>query len=133
MRAEGVVAPRATRRETGGEFGIAVGIATLGSLGSLVYRAQLADTVAAGVPAGAAASARESIAAAVLTAGRLPGQPGADLLETARAAFTTGLNAVAGVGAVLFVGLAVVSAVVLRRGTAGTDAAAAEATAPVPA
>ena len=31
--------------ETGGEFGIALGIATLGSLGTIIYRNQLVDTV----------------------------------------------------------------------------------------
>jgi len=102
--------------EASGEFGIAVGVAALGSLGTFVYRDELADTVPANVPTEAAHTARESITAAVGAAQHLPGQLGADLLDRAQAAFTTGLNTVGGVGAVILLILAVLAATVLRHG-----------------
>ncbi|WP_219461785.1 MFS transporter [Nonomuraea rhizosphaerae] len=85
--------------ETSGEFGIAVGVALLGSLGTAVYRSQL--------PAGLG-SARESVTAAVAT-GR------ADVIELARTAFTGGLNVVALVGAGTFLVLAVLTMTALRH------------------
>ncbi|MEZ0070953.1 MFS transporter [Planotetraspora sp. GP83] len=96
--------------ETGGEFGVALGVASLGTLGTVIYRSQLADTVPAGVPAHVADIARESITAAVTAAAQLPGQLGTALLDGARAAFTSGLNVVGGVGAVVFIGLVIAAA-----------------------
>ena len=111
----------ASMSETSGEFGIALGIATLGTLGTVVYRSELHDSIPAGVPAQAAHAARESIASAVATAGHLPA-----LLDAARAAFTSGLNAVAGVGAAVFAVLAVLTLIVLRgRGEAAPAESAA--------
>ncbi|MGI5237264.1 MFS transporter [Dactylosporangium sp. CA-139066] len=98
--------------ETSGEFGIAVGIATLGSLGTLVYRTVL------DLPPGAPAAARGSLTAAVQLASGVPG-----LLDAARAAFTTGLNAVGVVGALIFFGLAVTAALTLRTRPAAPDPA----------
>jgi MFS transporter, DHA2 family, multidrug resistance protein len=80
----------------------------MGSLGTLIYRAELSDTT---VPD----AARESLTAAVTVAQNLPTRLASDLLGTARAAFTTGLNAVALAGAVIFAALAVTVAVVLGR------------------
>ena len=106
--------------ETSAEFGIALGVATLGSLGTVVYRGQLADVVA-GLPTGVADTARESLIAAVTAARELPGPLGADLVAGARTAFTTGLNVVAFVGAVVFACLAIVTAVALRRNASPTE------------
>ena len=99
--------------ETSGEFGVALGVATLGSLATIVYRAHL--IVPAGTPAAAGHAAREGITAATGAAGHLPGALGADLLDGARAAFTAGLTTVAGVGAAVFVGLAVLAAIAFRH------------------
>ena len=107
--------------ETSGEFGIALGVATLGSLGTFVYRDQLAGAV----PAETAGVARESIAAAVATAQQLPTQLATQLMDGASAAFTTGFNVVAVVGAVIFAALAVVTATVFRQ---AAEAPATEAT-----
>jgi DHA2 family multidrug resistance protein-like MFS transporter len=101
--------------ETSGEFGVALGVAALGSVATVVYRGQLPETMPTGVPATTAAIARESITAAVPAARQLPGPLGTGLLDAAREAFTAGLNTVAGVGAALFIGLAVLAAVVLRH------------------
>jgi DHA2 family multidrug resistance protein-like MFS transporter len=100
--------------EASGEFGVAVGVATLGTLGAAVYRSRLGATMPAAVPADAAHAAREGIAAALVAAQHLPVQAGADLLHSARAAFTAGLNTVAVVGAATFIALAILAAIVLR-------------------
>jgi DHA2 family multidrug resistance protein-like MFS transporter len=112
----------ASIQETGGEFGIALGIATLGSLGTVVYRNQLAGTVPTGVPDQAVDAAGEGITAAVAAAQQLPGPLSADLLDAARAAFTAGLNVVGGVGAAIFLWLAVTAAAALRHVRAGGEA-----------
>jgi DHA2 family multidrug resistance protein-like MFS transporter len=101
--------------ETSGEFGVALGVATMGSLGTLVYRSQLAGTLPADVPAAAAHLARESVPAAVAAAQQLPAPLGAALLDAAHVAFTAGLNTVASVGAITFVTLAVLAVAALRR------------------
>ena len=99
--------------ETSGEFGIALGVATIGSLAGAVYRTEF--TAPTSVPADLAAAARESITGAVSAAAQLPGADSADLLASARDAFTTGLNMAGGFGAALFLVMAVVAATVLRN------------------
>lgn len=97
--------------ETSGEFGIAVGIAALGSLAAVVYRGQIADAVPADLPADAAAAVHEGIATATAYAGQL----GPEVVRAVNASFTTGMNAVTAVGAAIFIALAVLCAVVLRK------------------
>ena len=99
--------------ETSGEFGIAFGVASIGSIGTAVYRDQL--TVPSGVPATAAAEATEGIEGAVRVAGHLPGPMGADLLESAQSAFTSGLTTAGVIGTVSFFVLAVVALATLRH------------------
>jgi DHA2 family multidrug resistance protein-like MFS transporter len=95
----------ASLMETSAEFGIAMGVATLGTLGAAVYRGSF--TAPATVPAEAADAARESITAAGGAAAGLPALPAAELLDAARASFASGLNTVGAVGAAIFVVLAV--------------------------
>jgi DHA2 family multidrug resistance protein-like MFS transporter len=102
----------ASLNETSGEGGIALGVAMLGSLGTFAYQRSL--EVPAGLPDGVAEQARQSVTAAVVAAGQLPGQLGEDLASAAKAAFTTGLDVVAVVGAVVFVACAVMAAIRLR-------------------
>ncbi|MEV7419046.1 MFS transporter [Streptomyces sp. NPDC089919] len=97
--------------ETGQEFGGALGMALLGSLGTAVYRADLD---------GADPAARETLGGAVATAGRLGGTAGEQLLGAAREAFVHGMQYAALGGAVLLLGTAALAAVLLR----GTGAAA---------
>ncbi|AXB47387.1 MFS transporter [Amycolatopsis albispora] len=105
--------------ETGGEFGIAMGVATMGVIGTAVYRGQMDDvTVPAGVPVEAADAARESIAGAAAAAQSVPGEAGAALLSVARDAFSTSLNVTVTVSASLAVLLAIVAATVLRHAPA---------------
>ncbi|GAB3831774.1 MFS transporter [Kribbella italica] len=102
----------ASLNETSGEGGIALGIAVLGSLGTLAYRQNL--DLPAGLPSGVADQATQSVTGAVAAAGQLPGQLGGDLAAAAKAAFSSGLDLVAGVGAVIFLGCAVMAAIRLR-------------------
>nr|WP_279581303.1 hypothetical protein [Fodinicola feengrottensis] len=87
----------ASMSETASELGISLGIAVLGSVSNAVYRGQA-------LPGGA----RESLAAAV--AANVP----ADVLDTARAAFTSGFHAAGWIGAVVVAILAVAVAVSFR-------------------
>ena len=106
----------ASIQETGGEFGVAMGVATDGQPRHLRLPVGAGpDAAPAGLPAAAAASARDSVAAAIATAQHLPGALGDQLAEAARTAFTSGLNAVGLAGAVIFAGLTVLAATVLRR------------------
>ena len=103
----------ASMSETSAEFGIAVGVAGLGSLATFVYRGQLAP-FAADHASGATTSALDSLAGAVRAASTLPADAARELVTAAQAAFTTSLNVVAGVGAVLFVVCAFFALRVLR-------------------
>jgi MFS transporter, DHA2 family, multidrug resistance protein len=93
--------------EMSGEFGIALGVAVLGSSGAAVYRGQVA--VPADVPTDAATAARESITGAVSVSSQFP-----DLLASAREAFTSGLHVAAAVGVVLFAAMALLAVTTLR-------------------
>ncbi|MEV6492507.1 MFS transporter, partial [Actinoplanes sp. NPDC051633] len=66
--------------QTNSEFGYALGIAVMGSLGTFVYRTRIADDLPSGLPGTAADTARESITGAVTVAGELPGRLGAAVL-----------------------------------------------------
>lgn len=103
----------ASLSETGGELGVALGIATLGTLGAAVYSNQV--LIPPGVPSEAAEASRESIANATSEASALPGQLASDLLGNAREAFSTGLGAAAATAVVLYVLLAVLAFITLRR------------------
>ncbi|GAB2957240.1 MFS transporter [Micromonospora polyrhachis] len=99
--------------ETSGELGVALGLATLGSLGAAAYRDQL--VLPDGVPGRLAETARESLAGAIAASGQLSTGSAAALVDSARGAFTSGLNVVGGVGALLFLALAILAVATLRR------------------
>jgi MFS transporter, DHA2 family, multidrug resistance protein len=101
--------------QTGWEFGGALGIAVLGSIGIALYRSGMADVVPAGVAPQAAAAARDTLGGAVGVAVRLPADLDAALLDAARASFTQGLHVAAAVSIAVAVGLAIVVAVRLRE------------------
>jgi DHA2 family multidrug resistance protein-like MFS transporter len=88
--------------ETGAEFGGALGMAVLGSVGTTVYRHEM--------PASAPAAARETLGGALAVADHVPG-----LATAARAAFTSGMQGAAIAGAAIFAGAAVLAAVTLRE------------------
>jgi DHA2 family multidrug resistance protein-like MFS transporter len=91
--------------ESSGEFGFAIGIAVLGSIGTAVYRSQI--SVPGSVPASAATTVRDSITGAVSAAAGLPPQLADAVLTAARSAYTTSLHVAAAVSAVVLVGVAI--------------------------
>jgi DHA2 family multidrug resistance protein-like MFS transporter len=101
--------------ETGAELGGALGIAILGSLGTAVYRSELANRLPAGVPSEAGQMARDTLGAAVIVAEQLPEQIGQALLAIARDAFVQGLHLAAGISAAIAIGAAVMAVTLLRR------------------
>jgi DHA2 family multidrug resistance protein-like MFS transporter len=104
----------ASLQSTSGELGVALGIAILGSVGVAVYRGDVAvPSDIAGTPAGDAA--RETVSGALTVAQNLPSQVAGSLVDSARAAFTSGLNTVAVVCVVAFLGLAVLALGTLRH------------------
>ncbi|WP_412543660.1 MFS transporter [Longispora sp. K20-0274] len=100
----------ASMSETSNVFGSTAGLALLGSVGAFVFRHQIADATDNAV-------ARETIAGAVFTAKGLPAEQSKALLSAANDAFTSGLNIVAVISAVIIVGLIVLTTVVLRQKT----------------
>ncbi|WKV71707.1 MFS transporter [Streptomyces sp. PCS3-D2] len=91
--------------ETGTEFGGALGMAVLGSLGTAVYRSDLA---------GAEPTVRETLGGAVATAHRIGGAAGAQILAPAREAFVHGMQYAAWGAAALLLGAALLAASLLR-------------------
>ena len=101
--------------ETGAELGGALGIAILGSIGTAVYRAALADQLPQGVPSDAVAGARDTLGAAVEVAQELPERLGGELLASATDAFILGMRVSAAVATVVAIGIAVLSVTFLRH------------------
>ncbi|MFC5237946.1 MFS transporter [Pseudonocardia zijingensis] len=93
--------------ETAYEVGAVLGTAVLGSVLSAVYRA--AVEVPSAVGPTYAAAARETLGGAVDLAHRLTGTPAAELLSSARSAFTgaVGITAVAGTAVLVLVAVTV--------------------------
>ncbi|MGP3974011.1 MFS transporter [Streptomyces sp. 8N114] len=83
----------ASMSETGNYFGGSLGFALLGVVAAVVYRSRMDGT-------------SDSLAGAVAASRRLPAGQGAELLHTAREAFTAGLHVIGVVAAVIFAGLA---------------------------
>jgi DHA2 family multidrug resistance protein-like MFS transporter len=101
--------------ETAAEFGGALGIAIFGSIGLALYRNGVADVLPAGLPAGAIATAKDTLGGALEVAARLPERVGAALIDGAREAFTRGLHVATVVSAVGAVLLALFVYLMLRR------------------
>ncbi len=109
--------------ETSSEFGGALGIAVLGTVGTAVYRGEVEDAVPAGVPPEAAEAARDTLGGAVAAGDELPGRLAPELVEAAREAFTRALELAAGVSAAVAIGAAIVAVVLLQRVRAGSELA----------
>ncbi len=90
--------------ETAYELGMALGIATLGSVLTAVYRTV---SVPPSLPGEIATQARDSLPSAIHAAQSLPAEQAERLLDPAREAFTHGLAVASGVGAVLLLSAAV--------------------------
>jgi MFS transporter, DHA2 family, multidrug resistance protein len=94
--------------ETVQELGVALGVATLGSLATAVYRGHIRNHAPADLPEDIYQAVGDSLWAVSSVADRVPG----DLLEQAQAAFTQGFSVTALVcaaGAMVLAGLATVT------------------------
>ncbi|WP_020573871.1 MFS transporter [Actinopolymorpha alba] len=101
--------------ETGAEFGGALGIAVLGSVGVAAYRANVGAAVPASLPAEALNAARETLGGAAEVARGLPERVGEALLRAAREAFVDGLQLTTAIGSAIMVAAAVVATIMLRH------------------
>jgi DHA2 family multidrug resistance protein-like MFS transporter len=84
----------ASMTETGNYFGASLGFALLGVLAAEVYRKRMHGT-------------SDSLARAVAASQHLPANQGAQLLHTAREAYTAGLHVTGIIAAIIFAGLAI--------------------------
>jgi DHA2 family multidrug resistance protein-like MFS transporter len=109
--------------ETSGELGGALGIAILGSLGTIVYRAGVANGAPADIPQAVLDAARDSLGGAIAVAASLPEALGAALVTAAQIAFVDALHVVAAVSAGLAAVAAVAVAYALRSVPKREDAA----------
>lgn len=100
--------------ETTTEFGGALGIAILGSIATAVYHYRESSRIPPGTPARVASSISSTLGDATAAAGQVP-RSSAGILESARAAFTSGLSVAAGISAAIAAVLAVVALARLRR------------------
>nr|MBA2600481.1 MFS transporter [Actinomycetota bacterium] len=107
--------------ETGAEFGGALGIALLGSVGAAVYRSGVTEAIPDGGPPAAQEAARDTLGGALAAAQQLPDQIGQKLVDAAHVAFTDGLHLTAAIGAIIALVIASLVAILLRDVRAGSD------------
>lgn len=100
--------------ETGAEFGGALGLAVLGSLGIAIYRARVAAAMPADVPSESAEAILETLGGAAMIAANLPAEVSAELLASARDAFVLGMQFTSAIGAIIMLGLVFLTATMLR-------------------
>ena len=97
--------------ETFFELGGALGLALLGTIGIVIYRSRLPESLPASIPAAAAAAARDTLGGARDVAAQLPAAQGEALLAAAREAFVAGMQ----VAALVSVGVAIAVALFALR------------------
>lgn len=113
--------------ETGTEFGSALGIAILGSIGMAVYRGRVLESAVPALPWDAVQVAANSLGGATELAAGLPDQVRLTLLASARLAFTEGITVAAMAAACLLSCAAVAIVLLLRNVTPAHELADAEA------
>jgi DHA2 family multidrug resistance protein-like MFS transporter len=101
--------------ETFTEFGIAMGFATLGSIGSAIYRHDMSDVSPTGVSGSALHALRNTIGGAADVASHLSNSAGGKLVADSRDAFTHGMQIACTAGAALLVLTALVASLLLRK------------------
>ncbi|MFG2698239.1 MFS transporter [Kitasatospora sp. NPDC051984] len=119
--------------ETLQEIGLGTGIAILGSVGTAVYRTQVADGLASdGLSPESESAIRDTIGSAVAEVSRLPQEVGAQALSTAREAFTHALQYVSTICLVLTALAVLMAPLLLRSVPPGTGAGSADSDEAVP-
>ncbi|MFY9549619.1 MAG: MFS transporter [Thermoanaerobaculia bacterium] len=113
--------------ETGAELGGALGIAILGSVGTVIYRSAMARALPAAIPPDVATAARNTLGGAVAAASELPDALRTTVLGAAREAFTRGFQRSAVISALIAAGIAILVLARLRdvhaRSESGSGAA----------
>ncbi|WP_052400705.1 MFS transporter [Oceanobacillus jeddahense] len=89
--------------DVSGGFGSVMSIAFIGSLGMLVYRLTLMDSLPAGVPSEIADSTMENVGSAVAVSERFP-----EMLQAIQSSFTVALQTIYGITAIGLFGLMVI-------------------------
>jgi DHA2 family multidrug resistance protein-like MFS transporter len=95
--------------ETSSEFGGALGIAILGSIGTAIYRTKMNDGIPHQVSQTLGNEATETLGGAVTVASRLPRDISHQLLDTANEAFVSGMQLNALIGAVIAAALVILA------------------------
>ncbi|MFF2888497.1 MFS transporter [Paenibacillus sp. NPDC057967] len=108
--------------ETVQELGLAIGIATLGSLTTAVYRSRIFDQIPDTMASDVHNAVRDSLAGASSVSQKLP----SGLLEEAKTAFTAGFNVAAATSAISIAILSILAAVTLRHIVVAEDEEAVE-------
>jgi DHA2 family multidrug resistance protein-like MFS transporter len=108
--------------ETSAEFGGALGVAILGSLGTLIYRMTMDGVDLSGLNAAQQSAVTTTLAAAVETAKAL-GEPAPAWLETARSGFSLGFAACCVLASITLLGLATIAHRIYSSAHVDKDAA----------
>ena len=98
--------------ETGSEFGGALGIAIIGSIGAFIYRQKMENAIPVSIPSNVANAAKETLGGAAAEVTQLPADTGIVLLNAANKAFISGMQVAALLCGIVVVGMAILS---LRR------------------
>jgi MFS transporter, DHA2 family, multidrug resistance protein len=110
---------------TANDLGLSLGVALIGSIAIAIYRNTI--NLPPDLPHNTATAARDSLDGAVATAPELPTHLATAVLDTARTAFTTGLNITAITAAIIAAAGAILAATHLKHipptGKAETKAA----------
>jgi DHA2 family multidrug resistance protein-like MFS transporter len=95
--------------ETSAEFGGALGMAIMGSIGTAVYRSHMNANMPVAVPQQVATASKQTLGSAVSEATQLAGIAGDELLRVANNAFVSGLQITAGASVVIIIVLAILA------------------------
>jgi MFS transporter, DHA2 family, multidrug resistance protein len=101
--------------ETSSELGGALGIATLGAVGTAVYRGRMDGAIPAGTPDEAAEAAHDTLGAAVAVGDDFPGDFAPQLVDAAQEAFTQSLQVAAALNAAIAIAAAILALTLVRR------------------
>ena len=101
--------------ETASEFGGALGIAIVGSIGTLIYRTRMEMSMPEGTPNNIASAAKDTLGAASAEADHLSPELGIALLTAAKNAFISGMKIAALICTILSLLMAIICLVRLQR------------------
>ncbi|XID92431.1 MFS transporter [Paenibacillaceae bacterium WGS1546] len=108
-------------QDVGTGLGSATGIAMLGSLGAIVYRGSLTDSIPREVPAETASAALDSVGAAIAAAGHLSDPLAAGMLDAVHSSFTLTIQISYAISALVFMLVAIMIVRKLRHVRAGSS------------